>query len=133
MNTTIYTNHNYNAEYTMPDWPTKVTRLYVQDGLDEDGNETYIIAYRVNLTKEEANNYINNHLLPYLKETIHNRGADDDHYDYIPSMLEEAIQFTQLIEQDPAPLINSLLEYGAQDDYDLGPNSEYLDLTCYLK
>ena len=136
MNTTITTTHNYNNEYILPNWGNKhpkVTFIDSQDGEDEDGNETYINTYRVNLTPEEANYYINHILLPYLEEIIRDRGADDDCYDYIPSLLTEAVQFIQLLGIDPKEAVLIIINYGDTYDYDLREDSEFLDLTGYLK
>lgn len=133
MNTTIITSHNYNNEYLLPNWKDKVTFLSTQEGEDENGNETYLNKYQVNLTEEEANQYITDILLPYIDSTINARGADDDCYDYIPSLITEAIQFIQLLGIDPADAILTLITYGNNNDYDLGEDSEYLDLTGYLK
>lgn len=138
MNTTITTTHNYNNEYLLPNWKIgrtnmKVTLINSDEGLDEDGNHTYVNTYQVNMTPEEANEYINNRLLPRIKEAIIYRGADDDHYDYIPSLLTEAIQFIQLLGIDPKDAILTILTYGDEYDYNLREDSEYLDLTGYLK
>lgn len=133
MKTTIITSHNYNNEYLLPKWEDKVTFLSTQEGEDENGNETNLNKYQVNLTPEEANDYINNHLLPRIEEAIKYGGADDDCYDYIPSLITEAIQFIQLLGIDPADAILTIISYGDEHDYDLREDSEYLDLTGYLK
>lgn len=133
MNTTIITSHNYNNEYLLPNWEDKVTFLNETEGEDENGNETYLNKYQVNLTPEEANDYINNRLLPRIEEAIRYRGADDDCYDYIPSLITEAIQFIQLLGIDPTDAIFTIISYGDEHDYDLREDSEYLDLTGYLK
>ena len=64
---------------------------------------------------------------------MNSRGADDDCFDYIPSLITEAIQFIQLLQIDPTDSILTLITYGDNNDYDLREDSEYLDLTGYLK
>lgn len=64
---------------------------------------------------------------------MNSRGADDDCFDYIPSLITEAIQFIQLLGIDPADAILTIITYGDNNDYDLREDSEYLDLTGYLK
>ena len=133
MNTTIITSHNYNNEYLLPNWEDKVTFINSDEGEDENGNETYLNKYKVNLTGEEAEQYINHILLPYIDDIMNSRGADDDCFDYIPSLITEAIQFIQLLQIDPTDSILTIITYGDNQDYYLGAGSEYLDLTGYLK
>lgn len=90
---------NYTGQYNLPTsthLETEDEDLHVWSHLEllatietEDGD---LHVWSASLDTDWAKPYIENTLIPYLKETYEQGSGDDDFYDYLPSLRDEALE-----------------------------------------
>lgn len=119
------------GEYQLPDWGDKVKFIDAEEDEKTGGVKN---SYQINMTAQEAIQYIQEILLPNLREVIENMGADDDHYDYVPAYIEEILEFIGKLPYEEvcySEYLQNILDMGDAYDYDLGEGSEYLNIEAY--
>lgn len=127
--------HNYTGQYHLPE--NENFHLIASVDAEDDGNDnTYQLD---NPSHSVAMDYLQNTLIPDVKDKIHKASGDDDFFDYLPSYLEEVGRVINTISGNN--LINlyqsnqfiwDIIDIGRDESYDIGYDSEYIDMTNYL-
>lgn len=77
---------NYTGQYNLP----ISEHLELLATLETEDGDLHV--WSTPLDTEWAKSYIENTLIPYLKETYQQGSGDDDFYDYLPSLRDEALE-----------------------------------------
>lgn len=85
---------NYTGQYTLP----TSEHLNLLATLKTDDGDIHI--WSAPLNTDWAKPYIEDTLIPYLKETYEQGSGDDDFYDYLPSLRDEALELLYNILPD---------------------------------
>lgn len=85
-NNNIFLTFNYTGQYNLP---TSEHLKLLATSETEDGD---IHLWSTPLDTEWAKPYIENTLIPYLKERYEQGSGDDDFYKYLPSLRDEALE-----------------------------------------
>lgn len=97
---------NYTGQYNLP--TSKHLKLLATLEI-EDGD---LHVWSASLGTDWARCYIENTLIPYLKETYEQGSGDDDFYDYLPSLRYEALEllYNILPEEEANEYFDTILE-----------------------
>ena len=127
--------HIYTGQYHLPE-NENFHLIASVDAEDGGTDNTYQLD---NPSHSVAMDYLQNTLIPDVKDKIHKASGDDDYFDNIPAYLEEVgkvintISGNNLISREQAnQFILDIIDIGRDESYDISYDSEYIDMTCYL-
>lgn len=97
---------NYTGQYNLP----TSEHLKLLATLETEDGDLHV--WSASLDTEWAKPYINNILIPYLKESYEQGSGDDDFYDYLPSLRDEALEllYNILPEEEANEYFDTILE-----------------------